>query len=117
MRGRRHGVNGRRSRQQLVRVGCDENLAGEWQIHEKMCIRDRPTEKPPADPTETLMTEPADGDEDSSYEADEMTEPVSEEGVLLAAELATSGSCGATESDNVSWALTVNKGIRLPKGC
>ena len=67
-----------------------------------------PTEKPPANPTETLMTEPADGDEDSSYEADEMTEPVNAEGVLLAVELATSGSCGATESDNVSWALTVN---------
>lgn len=67
-----------------------------------------PTEKPPADPTEMLTTEPADGDEDSSYETDEMTEPVSAEGVLLAAELAPSGSCGATESDNVSWALTVN---------
>lgn len=38
-----------------------------------------PTEKPPANPTETLMTEPADGDEDSSYEADEMIEPVSVE--------------------------------------
>lgn len=67
-----------------------------------------PTEKPPADPTETLTTEPADGDEDSSYETDEMTEPISADDVLLSAELATSGSCGATESDNVSWALTVN---------
>lgn len=67
-----------------------------------------PTEKPPADPTEMLTTEPADGDEDSSYETDEMTEPISADDVLLAAELATSGSCGATESDNVSWALTVN---------
>ncbi|BCZ37942.1 hypothetical protein GVanDAA622_26330 [Enterococcus faecium] len=67
-----------------------------------------PTEKPPADPTEMLTTESADGDEDSSYETDEMTEPISADDVLLSAELATSGSCGATESDNVSWTLTVN---------
>ncbi|ERT38281.1 MAG: leucine-rich repeat protein [Eubacteriales bacterium] len=59
-----------------------------------------PTEKPPADPTETLTT--------AHNETDEMTEPISADDVLLSAELATSGSCGATESDNVSWALTVN---------
>ena len=70
-----------------------------------------PTAEPSAEPAETPtaepMAEPA-NDEDRLHEKDEITEPSSEEGVLPVAESATSGSCGATENDNVSWALTAN---------